>query len=669
MKKTLARITSMLLALALCISMLVMPASAATTYTDVATSSWYYNAVTYCTDKGYMSGYGNGTFGPTDTLTRAMFVQVLYAMSEDYGTYTGKSTVFTDVNASAWYAPAVAWALDNGITSGTSATTFSPNAAVTREQMATLVANYLNACGISLAQSDDAVDSFNDASSVSSWAEFAVDYMRLTGIISGSGGLFRPKDTATRAEAATIFWKLDLAIQAVMQNNDDENMQDSDSDKQDSDSEKQDGDKQGGDSEKQNDDSDKQDDTHEDAQGDDTACIHDYVAVSNTATCTAKGIITYVCSECGDTLTMTAPATGHSYGFYVVTTAATCTFDGVKTTTCENCGATKTATIAKTGHSYAATSTDATCTTPGSVTYTCSSCGDSYTETGSYADHAYTAVVTAPTCSEQGYTTYTCTSCGDSYVSDYTDATGEHDYGAYVTTTCATCTTAGVQTSTCSVCGATKTAEIPATGHNEVTTEAILPPDCTAEGWSDGWMEFTTYCATCGEVLSYVYYVIDAGHTYNEVTVVEPTCTEGGYIAYTCTVCGGDYKEYYADALGHSYTSEVIDAATCETTGVMTYTCSCGDSYTETIEALGHKWSAVREKHYVCNGCGYYTRTEAEWLCSACTSEEENVFDHILLTHNGGASWTCKTVTVAYACSTCGVEITTEEYEALQSDN
>ncbi len=213
MKTKAMKLISLVLALCMTLSCLAGAVSAAT-FTDVKSSKWYYTAVTYCSENNLMSGYGDGTFGPTDTLTRAMFVQVLYNMSSDKGNYAGVSSGFSDVKSSAWYSDAVAWAVDKGITSGTSATTFSPTTAVTREQMATLVTNYLNAYGISLAESNDAVASFSDMSSVSSWAKSAVEYMRVTGIISGSNGLFRPKDTATRAEAATIFWKLDLAINA-----------------------------------------------------------------------------------------------------------------------------------------------------------------------------------------------------------------------------------------------------------------------------------------------------------------------------------------------------------------------------------------------------------------------------------------------------------------------
>ncbi len=200
-----------LLAAVMCISVFVTSISA-TTFTDVSSYSWYYSAVIYCSENGLMSGYSDGSFGPTDKLTRAMFIQGLYAMSEDYGNYTGVTTEFTDVKKSSWYAAAVAWAVDKGITSGSSETTFSPNAAVTRESMATLVTNFLNAYGITLDESEDPVESFSDMSLVSTWAVDAVEYMRVTGIITGSSGLFRPKDTATRAEAATLLWTLDLLI-------------------------------------------------------------------------------------------------------------------------------------------------------------------------------------------------------------------------------------------------------------------------------------------------------------------------------------------------------------------------------------------------------------------------------------------------------------------------
>ncbi len=480
MKSKITRLFSLAIVFAMSLTLLISPASAAT-FTDVSTSSWYYTAVTYCSENDLMSGYGDGTFGPTDTLTRAMFVQVLYNMSSDKGNYAGVSSGFSDVKSSAWYSDAVAWAVDKGITAGTSSTTFSPTTAVTREQMATLVTNYLNAYGISLAESDDAVASFSDMSSVSSWAKSAVEYMRVTGIISGSDGLFRPKDTATRAEAATIFWKLDLAIKAIGQTGDtttDDTTEDTTTD--------------------------NDTDTTTGTAGSHT---HAYTAVVTAATCTAKGYTTYTCA-CGDSYVGDyTSATGHSYGSYVTTTAATCSTTGVKTKTCSVCGDTYSTTIAATGN------------------------------------HSYTSEVTAPTCTTQGYTTYTCSVCGDSYVGNYTSPVG-HTYDDGEVTTKPTTTSTGIMTYTCTDCGATYdevldviegytvTYKVDSSSQKTIYTEVVEPDTDVSDLFG-----FGTYS---GQYSTKMYYTIDSAamtiRLYTSGYADDYTLTlDGWYTDLECT--------------------------------------------------------------------------------------------------------------------------------------
>jgi hypothetical protein len=129
------------------------------------------------------------------------------------------------------------------------------------------------------------------------------------------------------------------------------------------------------------------------------------------------------------------------------------------------------------------------------------------------------------------------------------------------------------------VCGDVHTAdEVEALGHsyNAVVTE----PTCTEGG-------FTTYtCSVCGDV--YTADEVEAlGHSYN-TEVTKPTCTEGGFTTYTCSVCGDVHTADEVAALGHSYNAEVTEP-TCTEGGFTTHTCVCGDSYTDTtVEKLGH---------------------------------------------------------------------------------
>lgn len=111
------------------------------------------------------------------------------------------------------------------------------------------------------------------------------------------------------------------------------------------------------------------------------------------------------------------------------TTEPTCTAEGVKTFTCSECGDSYTEPIAAKGHDYSEEVTAPTCTEDGYTTYTCA-CGDTYKDnTVAAAGHSYTTFVTAPTCTDEGYTTHLC-SCGDSYTDSTVAATGVHTFVA-----------------------------------------------------------------------------------------------------------------------------------------------------------------------------------------------------------------------------------------------
>ncbi len=175
-------------------------------FKDVLKSAWYYNAVQKAYENSWFVGTSQTEFSPNAPMTRAMFVTVLgrYANAS-----VSNSSAFEDVVSSAYYSGYVAWAAENGIVSGISETKFAPDMAITREQLAVIVYNYLNSKGISLGSEQDKAE-FGDDSSISSWAKDAVYCMQSAGIISGMpDGTFKPKNTATRAEVAAIMMQLD----------------------------------------------------------------------------------------------------------------------------------------------------------------------------------------------------------------------------------------------------------------------------------------------------------------------------------------------------------------------------------------------------------------------------------------------------------------------------
>jgi hypothetical protein len=213
------KLTGLLLALAMVFSLLPSSALAASTetqtgFTDVASTEWYAGSVAYVSENGLMNGTSDTTFDPQVPLTRAMFVTILGRM---YGFDTEAcmiaATNFTDVDTSQWYSPYVSWAYSNGIVTGYSDTIFGTNDPVTREQMATMISRYVAFLKVYLPKSETATEYFTDVASISRYASDGVELMRTTGIITGyEDGSFRPQDSTTRAEAATIFMRLNQAI-------------------------------------------------------------------------------------------------------------------------------------------------------------------------------------------------------------------------------------------------------------------------------------------------------------------------------------------------------------------------------------------------------------------------------------------------------------------------
>ena len=182
-----------------------------TRYVDVPATAWYAPYVEYATVNKLMSGIGNRCFSPDTVLTRGMFVTVLGQLAQiDEDAYPGTS--FNDVEIGRWYAPFVEWAAQHDVVSGTGNGRFEPNAPITREQMASIVARYVQSTGTTLPTITDPVV-FKDMDAVSGWALEGVELMRMTGIISGDEkGYFNPLGQATRAQAATVFTQLREAI-------------------------------------------------------------------------------------------------------------------------------------------------------------------------------------------------------------------------------------------------------------------------------------------------------------------------------------------------------------------------------------------------------------------------------------------------------------------------
>ena len=168
-------------------------------FSDVSTSAYYYEAVKWAQEKGITGGIGNGLFGPNQPCTRAQIVTFLWRAA---GSPEPKSmSSFSDVSADSYYAKAVAWAVENGITTGTGDGKFSPDATCTREQA---VAFLYRASGSPAVSGGSA---FSDVAANAYYAD-AVAWAEKNGVTGGiGGGLFGSGNTCTRAQIVTFLYR------------------------------------------------------------------------------------------------------------------------------------------------------------------------------------------------------------------------------------------------------------------------------------------------------------------------------------------------------------------------------------------------------------------------------------------------------------------------------
>lgn len=156
------------------------------TFSDVAKSDWFADAVAYVTDKGLMNGTGRDTFSPSASTTRGMLMTVL-------ARYAGEDTT----GGSPWYQKGMNWTKAKGVSDGT-----NPEVNITREQLVTMLYRYAGS-----PKANGSLDSFSDAASVSSYAVNAMQWAVANGIVNGSNGKLNPQNNATRAEVAAILMR------------------------------------------------------------------------------------------------------------------------------------------------------------------------------------------------------------------------------------------------------------------------------------------------------------------------------------------------------------------------------------------------------------------------------------------------------------------------------
>lgn len=173
-------------------------------FTDVASGAWYYDAVSFVYKRGLMSGTGDNLFSPNVTTSRGMIVTILYRLD---GSPSASSAGFTDVTSGQWYTDAVNWAAANDIVAGYGNGLFGPNDTVTREQMAVILYRYAQYKGYDTSASNS-LNGYTDVGGVSSWALTAMQWANAEGLINGtSSTTLSPTSGATRAEVAQILMR------------------------------------------------------------------------------------------------------------------------------------------------------------------------------------------------------------------------------------------------------------------------------------------------------------------------------------------------------------------------------------------------------------------------------------------------------------------------------
>ena len=174
-------------------------------FRDLVADAWYHDGVHACAVLGLMQGVGDRSFQPDGVLTRAQFVTMLWRLAGEAGVNGDEIHDFSDVGTGGYYAAAVQWAVANSIAAGTSATTFSPNAPITREQMAAMLFRCAVYDGLTAVALSENLSSFPDVQQLSGWAMSAMQWAVGAGIITGTpDGALAPQKNATRAQAAAM---------------------------------------------------------------------------------------------------------------------------------------------------------------------------------------------------------------------------------------------------------------------------------------------------------------------------------------------------------------------------------------------------------------------------------------------------------------------------------
>ena len=171
-------------------------------FADVPSGSWYYDDVAYVYDTGLMTGLTVTAFGPNLSTTRGMIVTILWRMENEPVAKHG--CPFADVRRGSYYEQAIAWASENGIVTGFDASTFAPDRAITREQLAAILFRFAAYRGMDAVTLRENLSSFQDQAAISAYAVSALNWAVGEGLMQGTGDKLEPTGNATRAQVAAM---------------------------------------------------------------------------------------------------------------------------------------------------------------------------------------------------------------------------------------------------------------------------------------------------------------------------------------------------------------------------------------------------------------------------------------------------------------------------------
>ena len=302
---------------------------------------------------------------------------------------------------------------------------------------------------------------------------------------------------------------------------------------------------------------------------------HDLKVVSkDPATCTKKGIIHYVCKDCGKKVRDNdpdAPALGHDWknrdgmcsrcnaqhthdwGEWKTTTPADCTTEGEEVRQCNTCRFEETRTLAKTDHDWGEwnITTEPSCTHEGEETRQCKNCQKTETKKLEKTAHVTELVgAKAPSCTSEGYTgNEVCKDCHAVVKKGHKLDKTAHQWSTWKTTTPASCTHEGEETRQCSVCQETETRKLKKTDHDWSEWKTTTKPSCTTEG------EENRQCKNCQKTESRT--LAKTAHNTEIVGAKAPSCTTEGYTGdEVCKDCHATIKKgHKLDKTAHQWST------------------------------------------------------------------------------------------------------------------